>query len=70
MRLLDHFVPDKRASSAPKSLLNHIIKIAGSGAIWLARAILPRGNIVMWRGLSRLTNIQLGAHLAPDLVGN
>lgn len=28
------------------------------------------GNIVMWRGLSRLTDIELGAHLAPALVGN
>jgi hypothetical protein len=70
IRLLDHLVPDKRASSEPKSLSYYIIKIARLGG-YLARASDPApGNIVMWRGLSRLTDIELGAHLAPELVGN
>ena len=30
----------------------------------------PLGNIVMWRGLSRLTNIELGAEITAGIVGN
>ena len=30
----------------------------------------PPGNIVMWRGLSRLNDIALGATLQTDFVGN
>lgn len=53
-----------------KSLSAYIIKIARLGG-YLARANDPApGNLVMWRGLSRLTDIELGAHLAPEIVGN
>ena len=70
MRLLDHLVPDKRGSPDRKSVSHYIIKIARLGG-YLARANDPApGNIVMWRGLSRLTDIELGAHLAPTIVGN
>ena len=38
---------------------------------YLARASdSPPGNTVMWRGLSRLTDITLGAMLRAKLVGN
>jgi hypothetical protein len=30
----------------------------------------PPGNTVMWRGLSRLTDIALGAVLGAEIVGN
>jgi hypothetical protein len=30
----------------------------------------PPGNIVMWRGLARLIDIQLGFNLAMKIVGN
>jgi hypothetical protein len=30
----------------------------------------PRGNFVLWRGLSRLTDIHLGAEIGAQLVGN
>ena len=70
MRLLDHLVPDRRPPPEPKSLSAYIIKIARLGG-YLARASDPApGNIVMWRGLSRLTDIELGAQLAPEIVGN
>src|SRR5439155_10794638 len=46
------------------------IKIARLGG-YLARANDPApGNIVMWRGLSRLTDIELGAHVGAKIVGN
>jgi Transposase DNA-binding/Transposase Tn5 dimerisation domain len=75
MRLLDHLVPDKHDLPTPKSVARYVIarylfKIARLGG-YLARANDPApGNIVMWRGLSRLTDIELGAHLGAKFVGN
>jgi hypothetical protein len=61
IRLLDHLVPDKRETPNSKSISRYIIKIARLGG-YLARANdSPPGNIVMWRGLSRLSDIELGA---------
>jgi hypothetical protein len=35
------------------------------------KAVLGGGiHIVMWRGLSRLTDIELGAHVGAKIVGN
>jgi hypothetical protein len=69
-QLLDLLVPDQAKSRSPKkSLSSYIIKVARLGG-YLARASdPPPGNIVMWRGLSRLTDIVLGFE-AAKLVGN
>jgi hypothetical protein len=69
-QLLDHLVPDReKKRSDKKSLSSYIIKVARLGG-YLARASdPPPGNIVMWRGLSRLTDIVLGFE-AAKLVGN
>jgi hypothetical protein len=69
-QLLDHLVPDPpKNRSTKKSLPAYIIKVARLGG-YLARANdPPPGNIVMWRGLSRLTDIVLGFE-AAKLVGN
>jgi hypothetical protein len=70
-QLLDHLVPDRRVDRARKkiSLSFYITKLARLGG-YLARADdPPPGNKVMWRGLSRLTDIELGFH-AAKLVGN
>ncbi len=70
IRLLDHLVPDKREPPDRKSVSRYIIKIARLGG-YLARANDPApGNIVMWRGLSRLTDIELGAMAGANFVGN
>jgi len=69
-QLLDHLVPDRgKNRSRKKSLSSYIIKVARLGG-YLARASdPPPGNIVMWRGMSRLTDIVLGFE-AAKLVGN
>jgi hypothetical protein len=69
-RLLDHLVPGPvKRRSARKSLSSYITKVARLGG-YLARASdSSPGNIVMWRGLSRLTDIVLG-YEAAKLVGN
>ena len=33
-------------------------------------ATLPPGNMVMWRGLSRMTDVELGAAIGAKIVGN
>ncbi len=70
-QLLDHLVPDHPVDRAVKkiSLSFYITKLARLGG-YLARADdPPPGNKVMWRGLSRLTDIELGYNTAK-LVGN
>lgn len=54
----------------PDRLPTYLIRIARLGG-YLARANdAPPGNTVMWRGLCRLTDIQLGFLLAKGDVGN
>lgn len=69
--LLDQLVSDNpRAAPPGNSLSLYLTKLARLGG-YLARAKdPPPGNIVIWRGLSRLTDIQLGFLLGAQLVGN
>jgi hypothetical protein len=71
MKLLDRLVPGNDPSTPqPKTVSSYLKKIARLGG-YLARAHdPPPGNIVMWRGLSRLTDIKLGATIGAELVGN
>jgi len=53
-----------------KKLSAYIIKLARLGG-YLARAHDgPPGNTVIWRGISRITDIQLGFLLGARFVGN
>ena len=68
--LLDHLVPDK-APRLPRgrTLALYLTKIARLGG-YLARASdPPPGNIVMWRGWSRLADIMIGVELAERRCG-
>ena len=71
IKVLDHLIPDPAADPSPARTLSlYLIKIARLGG-YLARAKdPPPGNIVMWRGLSRLNDIALGAALQINNVGN
>jgi len=67
--VLDRLVNDK-PKARQKTLSHYLIKIARLGG-YLARASdPPPGNTVMWRGLSRLTDIALGATVGRESVGN
>ncbi|MDA9483366.1 transposase [Bradyrhizobium sp. CCBAU 11445] len=67
--VLDRLVNDK-PKARRKTLSHYLIKIARLGG-YLARASdPPPGNTVMWRGLSRLTDIALGAKVGGEFVGN
>jgi hypothetical protein len=69
--LLDTLVTDKAAEGQHKKSLNtYVIKLARLGG-YLGRAHdPPPGNKVIWRGLTRLTDIELGAIIGAQLVGN
>ncbi|HEY6331020.1 MAG TPA: IS4 family transposase [Blastocatellia bacterium] len=69
--LLDHLMKDnERKPLRRKTLSHYLTKIARLGG-YLARANdPPPGNTVMWRGLSRLTDIELGALSGAKIVGN
>jgi len=69
-QLLDHLVADRAVDRALKrSLSFYITKLAKLGGYLARSGDSPPGNKVMWRGLSRLTDIELGFN-AAKLVGN
>lgn len=62
--LLDRLVPDKKQSSSNKvTLASYLTRIARLGGYLARTSDPPPGNIVMWRGISRLADIKLGAML-------
>jgi hypothetical protein len=70
IRVLDQLVTRHHGQPRTKTLAHYLTKIARLGG-YLARAHdPPPGNMVMWRGLSRLTDIELGATLGARRVGN
>ena len=70
-RLLDELLRDDTSKRNRKTTLSrYLTKIARLGG-YLARAKdPPPGNTVMWRGLSRLTDIELGFIIGARIVGN
>jgi ligand-binding sensor protein len=67
---LGELLPDKSLNSAKPSLAHYIAKLDRLGG-YLARSHdPPPGNTVIWRGLSRLTDIELGIMIGAQLVGN
>jgi hypothetical protein len=54
----------------PRTLSHYTINLAKLGGYLARKGDPPPGNIVMWRGLTRLTDIVLGMQLAGKVVGN
>jgi hypothetical protein len=71
INLLDQVVKYKKnGHSNKRKLSDYLTRIAILGG-YLARASdPPPGNIVMWRGLARLTDIMPGFNLRVKIVGN
>ena len=70
IKLLDQLVIGKdEVRPGPKTLSDYLTKVAQLGG-YLARASdPPPGNMVMWRGLSRLTDIEIGFLLGSKNCG-
>ncbi len=68
IQLLDHLVPMKDGSQG-KTIGPYIIRLARLGGYLNRTRDAPPGNMVLWRGMTRLTDIHLGFNLAR-IVGN
>jgi hypothetical protein len=69
--LLDQLVNDRGNIPPQRKILGtYLTKIARLGGYLARKNDLPPGNIVIWRGLSRLTDIALGATLGVQIMGN
>jgi hypothetical protein len=68
LKILDHLKPDK--TSTKNTLSKYILKIAKLGGYLARSSDPPPGNNVLWRGLHRLTEIQIGVEIGMKLVGN
>ena len=69
IEILDRIEGNK--SRGPKQNLGHYLKVIAKLGGYLSRANdPPPGNTVLWRGLSRLTDIQIGFELKERDVGN
>jgi hypothetical protein len=68
MKLLEHLVPLKDGSQK-KTVSQFLIRLAKLGGYLNRTRDAPPGNMVLWRGMARLTDIHLGFSLAKD-VGN
>jgi hypothetical protein len=67
--LLERVVHDTSHNAQAPPLLRNVIRLAQLGG-YLARASdPPPGNTVLWRGMRRLTDIQLGYELALKRSG-
>ena len=63
--ILDRLVPDKdKSPSGGPTLSSYLTKVAQLGGYLARTRDPPPGNTVIWRGLSRLTDINLGFMLA------
>ncbi len=68
--ILDRLIPDPTADPSPARTLSfYLIKVARLGGYLALTKDPPPGNIVMWRGLSRLNDKALGATLKINDVG-
>jgi len=69
--LLDELVKTKSGKPQAKATVSdYIIKIARLGGYLNRASDPPPGNMVVWRGMSKLNDIHLGFSLAAKLVGN
>ena len=58
------------APAAKQTVSRYLVAIARLGGYLARTKDPPPGNMVLWRGLTRLTDIQLGFELHSQLVGN
>jgi hypothetical protein len=71
LRILDRLVNDKTTAHLPQHGLSHyLIKLARLGGYLARSSDPPPGNETIWRGLTRLVDIQLGVIMGAEIVGN
>ncbi len=69
IKLLDNLI-NNNGTKKKRKLSDYLISIAKLGGYLARNSDAPPGNIVMWRGLTRLIDIELGFNMALKIVGN
>jgi hypothetical protein len=71
IKILHRLAPDSQSgSSRSRTLQSCLIQLACLGGYLNRAKDPPPGNMVIWRGMSRLTDIELGYLMATENVGN
>ena len=71
IQLLDRLIQDTTPQpQSNHSLSTYMVKVARLGGYLARSGDPPPGPTVMWSGLSRLVDIELGFSLGSQLVGN
>jgi hypothetical protein len=71
LRILDRLVNNNPAVHTRRRKLSHyLIKLARLGGYLARNGDPPPGNETIWRGLTRLIDIQLGVIIGTEFVGN
>jgi hypothetical protein len=71
LRILDLLVADKHTAHLRQHLLSHYLtKLAQLGGYLARNGDSPPGNETIWRGLTRLVDIQLGVIMGAEIMGN
>ncbi len=71
LRILDRLVNNNPTVYRRRRKLSHyLIKLARLGGYLARNGDPPPGNETIWRGLTRLIDIQLGVIIGAGLVGN
>ena len=66
MKILDRLVETRPKDSTKKNISDYVGKLARLGGYLARSGDSPPGNSVMWKGLSRLTDIEIGFELAQS----
>jgi hypothetical protein len=67
LHIMDHLY---RRPSGPRRVAYYLNAVAKLGGYLNRKHDLPPGNMVLWRGFARLTDIHLGFAIAAGVVGN
>ena len=72
IQLLQKLIPSEKDSqkSPPPPLHSCLLQLAKLGGYLNRKSDAPPGNTVIWRGMARLTDIEIGFQLGAQLVGN
>jgi hypothetical protein len=71
LRILDRLFADKPSAHPPQRGLSHyLINLARLGGYMARNSDPPPGNETIWKGLTRLNDIQLGVIMGAQFVGN
>jgi hypothetical protein len=70
IRLLDHLTEGKGERVQKTSVSYYLAQLARLGGYLAHAGDSPPGNKVIWKGLSRLTDIEFGFLIGAKLVGN